>query len=379
MLSSNFLLVVNAESVDTSKHQILTYSWMNTDLGTAYGYGSKYVGLSDGTTDQYQTVSYVDFNTKLLFASGFQITNTDGSILIPGGKTAELKLDQLWSEVTLKKPSGDLQTTFKHSDNSTAYASLEYVDGTTEIIYPVPVKRQDSTIDVTFNFTPKKDLLKMSVILETNLSILQGRLHADQKEDGNYRTLAYLDFGEKQDGTMNLSIEVDSKEAGLLASLIEWVKGIFDKITDGFENVKNGFTNVINGIIELPQKIWSFIEDGLKKLFVPDESFIESFKNRWDLLLEDKLGAVYQVVTLASDLWNTIMAYDETNIISMPEVEIPLPDDIHFAFGGYDVKIVPDGFVSLVNAVKLIISILATVLFVNGLRKRYDEVMGVEQ
>lgn len=52
---------------------------------------------------------------------------------------------------------------------------------------------------------------------------------------------------------------------------------------------------------------------------------------------------------------------------------------ILFTFGGYDVQIVPTGFDFIVNILKTVIGIVCTILCVNALRKKYDEVMGVVQ
>ena len=72
------------------------------------------------------------------------------------------------------------------------------------------------------------------------------------------------------------------------------------------------------------------------------------------------------------------MQADETDTIEFPQASINL-SGTPFTFGGYSVKIVPEGFGVLVTAIKSIVAIVCTVAFVNGMRKRYDEIMGVEQ
>lgn len=103
------------------------------------------------------------------------------------------------------------------------------------------------------------------------------------------------------------------------------------------------------------------------------------YKTKWETLLAEKLGAVYQVTEIIFGAWDDVQNADETNTITFPTVSIPLPDNNNFSFGGYDVKIVPDGFEAFVEVVKGAIGIACTFLFINGVRKRYDEVMGVRE
>ena len=390
LLSSNFL-VVNAESLDTSKYQVLTYAWVNTDVNVAQGYMAQYVGLSDGVDDKFQKVAYIDYLDQIILCSGFQVSNKDKSAVVPGGKQVEVKLDQLWSTFNFKKPSFNYDLDFIPTENSNTYVVISYIDGSTENIYPVPIKRQDNTIDVSFNFTPKMDVLNISFIMETTVDGEHFYAIGDWQDAGYYRTLATIDFGEKQDGTMNLTIEVQSKESGLLASLIEWVKGIFNNVKDGFDAVKNGISNIANYIIELPNKLWNLISEGLKSLFVPTEQQIVDFKEDIDLLLKEKFGALYEVADIVRSSWEnvtvtsvagpgggssgggTIVTGGES--INLPTVTIPLPDGNQFSFGGTTIRCVPQGFEFLATALKTIIGILITFVFANGIRKRYDEVI----
>lgn len=59
----------------------------------------------------------------------------------------------------------------------------------------------------------------------------------------------------------------------------------------------------------------------------------------------------------------------------MPEVNVMLVDT-EFVFGGYEVQIIPDKFEVLVKALKSIISIVCTLLFVNALKSKYDKLIG---
>lgn len=178
------------------------------------------------------------------------------------------------------------------------------------------------------------------------------------------------------DESYNAGVDKVDETSGLLSSLIEWVKSIREGVSEIFETLSSGFGAVVNGITSLPRLIWEKIEAGLKNLFVPDQEYLEQYMFDFDTLLDDKFGAVYQVVDITLESWDRISANDERNTIDFPETTIALPDDNEFTFGGYEVPIVPDGFEWLATALKGFVGVVCTVMFVNGLRKRYDEVMG---
>ena len=76
--------------------------------------------------------------------------------------------------------------------------------------------------------------------------------------------------------------------------------------------------------------------------------------------MSSRFGAVYQVVNIMTDSWDGIMQADQTDTISFPQATLNF-SGTSFSFGGYDVKIVPDGFGVLVTAIKSIVAIVCTV------------------
>lgn len=246
--------------------------------------------------------------------------------------------------------------------------TVVYTDGTRADVSCTWTDKTDELFNVEASFAPSGDIQKivLSVTGTLNKSVYQNYLKSD-----NSSKVSVLGAEEYGDNTFILKIEQSSEEAGLLS-------GILGKITDLWRTAEAGFANIVKGITELPQKLWSLIEDGLKKLFVPSEETMTAYKDKWDQLLAERFGAVYQVVNILTESWDEVMAADQTDTIDFPSATINL-SGTPFTFGGYTVKIVPDGFSALVTAIKLIVGIVCSVAFVNGLRKRYDEIMGVEQ
>lgn len=172
---------------------------------------------------------------------------------------------------------------------------------------------------------------------------------------------------------------------GLLSSIIEWIKSIYEGIVNlpskianslktFFDNIVNAVTNIGNLIKNAIVDLGNFLIDGIKNLFIPSEEDITKMKDKWDTLLSDRFGALYQVASLISD-YASAFTEQNKNTITFPSVSIPLAG-AEFTFGGWEVQIVPDGFEIVFDTLKLITSILATFLFVNGMKKRFDKLLG---
>lgn len=244
-------------------------------------------------------------------------------------------------------------------DPSSIRAIVYYDGGEMQYFDVIDFSVSGVSLSMQFEFAPDQDVSQVEFIITQEF---------DRAFGVNSRIVTYF-TGEGNNPTFVI-VDQPTKTEGLLS-------GILQKVKDGFQNLKDGLNNVVNSIAELPTKLWEKISDGLKGLFVPSEESMTVYKDKWDDLLASRFGAVYQVVHIMTDSWDGIMNADQTNTIAFPSATINL-SGTPFTFGGYDVKVVPDGFDILTTAVKSIVAIISTVAFVNGLRKRYDEIMGVE-
>lgn len=251
-----------------------------------------------------------------------------------------------------------------YSDGSTGYASAD-INGD----------------DVSITFTPSTSVQQICLIFGIEVDKTQDITdYGVMNSNGLPSVLIGVRVGEHtKDTEFLIKIEVEEESTGWLRSILDWIRGIFESIGQGFANLWSWLQSVIDTILGLPAKIWEFIEDGFYKLFVPSPDFVLDFSENWDRLLENKFGAVYEVLNLTFDSWDRIQASNEQNTITIPQTSINLPEGASFSFGGQDVRIVPQGFEWLATTIKTFVGGLCTIMFVNGLRKRYDEVMGVEQ
>lgn len=328
-------------------------------IGSSFSYTTGN-GQTEKTAQNYSTnKAYLNTSNKL--QQYLIVRPLNGGIIAESKIKTTITLENVYTSYLL---SGDTHV-YAYSPNYVQF-EIYYIDGTTEFVTG-SILGTTSDFEKTYKvtFTPDKDVKHFVLRVQTPLY--------ETIPDGwdSFGITAYS--GETNgDGRIKLTVDQPSEEAGLL-------EGIWGSLASGFDNLSQKLQSVVDTITNLPSKIWEFIENGLKSLFVPDEEYIEDYKSRWDTFLADKLGAVYQVVQITYGAWEDISLADTKNEIDFPKVTIPLPDNEKFSFGGMKVQIVPDKFNGIVDTLKIIVGIACTIMFVNGLRKRYDEVMGVEK
>lgn len=336
---------------------------------------------------------YHSLNTRAQFGVNFTITNEDGSVLLPSGSKYSLLLENMMFRVVVKDDGDGIIESFNYGQATENWIVVYYIyaDGTQDLIFTTFQNPELQSSHVTLNNSKNTSNVKLNI--EAEKDILKVRIVEGMRITDVNSTLDYAYFESTagfENYPMKVTIEEEDKSIGLLEGIWNGITDLGSKISNGFTELGNkvttGFTNMVNGIKDvfnaikdLPAKIWEFIENGLKSLFVPDEEYMSGYSDKWDSLMASRFGALYEVGDIVVTSWGDIQLADQTDSIQIPEVCLNLPDNCSFTFGGYDVTIVPDGFDVLVNALKLIISLTATYLFINGLIKRYDEIMGVEQ
>ncbi len=148
------------------------------------------------------------------------------------------------------------------------------------------------------------------------------------------------------------------------------------KIHDGFIFSFNSIQNAINNIAA---NVVNGIEDIFEKLFVPnEEKYIEMFEKFKKFML-DKFGGLYQIGELFYQRWQELYIEKQADTFTIPKLNLKLPQNVTLNLGPYTFKIVPNGFEFLANILKNIIGIICTLFFVNGLKYRYNRLMGVKE
>lgn len=350
-----FSVTANAESLDTETYKLNYYSFENNHFS---GLGQADINVGDVSMTPISHTKTFGTGKTYTFRQRLTFVDKAGSAMFKKGKQYTFTANNLYFELQIADI--DITTAIHNLYN----VKLIYVDGSEEYVNDKKhfnYNTSNHLYSVSATFTPKQDVYKIVFYVNTDFT------SAELKSKGvplDVKSSLLIYIGTGTDYALGLDVSVQSEESTLLG-------GIWDTLS-------GGFSSLVDGIANLPNKIWEFIENGLKNLFVPDEEYITGYKDRWESLLSEKLGAVYQVVNITFESWDKITASDQTNTISIPSVTIPL-GKTSFTFGGYDVAIVPEGFDWLATSIKALLGGLCTILFINGLRKRYDEIMGVEQ
>lgn len=387
MLCSVLLLgafSTNVSAADVQEgYQIYQYHrWPSTISGTDLVFTP-----NNNTVESKETeLFYRDPSTSSI-TTVYRIDKINKDNLIDKGKSVKISFNNVYYSILVRSISGLSPEYTYLRDPDFVSVLVKYDDGTEKTFTEGVTfsKKGTALLNFDFEFTPTGDV---SQIL---FNVVQKNIREDipyPDSEGYYVTFYSGEFS--GDDRYQFAMEISSEEAGLLKSIIEWLKGIVNSITEipqkiwnffsaAFEDVFGWLEDIWDTLSQLPSKIWEFIENGLKKLFIPSEGYIFGFREDMDYLLADRFGAVYQVVNITLESWDRVMESDDTNSVDIPLVTIPLPDNNSFSFGGYNVTVIPNGFEFIADILKSLVGIICTLLFVNGLRNKYDEVMGVEK
>ena len=351
LLFVGFSSSVNAEELENLELDIYHHHYYNGEY-----FGDLTFTPNNGSTEKKETVKTYSYPLPAKpYNNRLRIVKKNQDILAQADRKTTIKVNNFYFSILAEVMGSDYNFKEYIVKPDSVSATIDYVDGSTESINDERVSfvaRKDKIINLTLEFTPPKDVQRIYFKLDIN------NLASKLPTDGLTHNLTFYSGEYDGDDKYQISVDIASEELGLIETILEFVSSIYD------------------GIVNLPTKLWNLISDGLKSLFVPSDEFIVQFKDDINTLLSQKLGAVYQVVDILMNTWDSIEQSTVTNTIHFPQVSINLPDNAKFEFGGWDIKIVPDGFDILVNGVKMIVGVISTLFFVNGLKRRYDEVMG---
>lgn len=153
----------------------------------------------------------------------------------------------------------------------------------------------------------------------------------------------------------SVSVNVQD-EQGLLNGVVSWLKKLVDSVK------------------ELPAKIGDYIADKIRGLFVPSEEDLLEIIDKFELLLKERFGIAYDANKIIDDLAMSFTYTESKTSVEFPTVTVNLAGT-SFSFGGWQVKLIPDGFEGLADSLKFIVNIVCTLGFVMAICKRWEEVL----
>lgn len=173
--------------------------------------------------------------------------------------------------------------------------------------------------------------------------------------------------GQEMQHTFNdFSVTIETN-SGKLASIIEYIKNLPTNIKNALKSLFDGITNAITNAV-------SSILEGIKNLFVPTQEDLTEYKDKWDQLLADRFGAVYQCVSLVQSYWESMRPGMAIGSIPFPMIALEF-SGVYWEFGGFDVQIRPPGFDYLFQVLSMIVNAVCSIAFLNVLKNKYERLM----
>lgn len=324
-----------------------------------YRYGSKYVGLTiNSGADPFSNKTYItgvcDGKSGPLLRGELGFRMNDGTRIAFQGESAVIDLSNVllygFFNYTPYHPNFNKFSSFTYRlyDVSGNYEEFEFDTST------IPYDYATSSFDLSLKLDNAPfDIYKIVFVFEYTVYDLYGYPTSQSAFE------QHIGFS----NSVFSYTEIDAT-AGFFASIIEWLR-----------DIRSGISGVVSAIVSIPGQIWGFIESGLKSLFVPDQQQIIDFNNAMDELLGDRLGALYQATSMVVNFLLDLGSYDQQGTIRFPGLDLS-SFGIPFVMEPQDVQIVPESFNFVVDAIKLIVNILATLAVLNALKRRLERVFG---
>ena len=180
----------------------------------------------------------------------------------------------------------------------------------------------------------------------------------------------------------NVSFDV-TQSGEEYSGIIGWIRNVFNGITGLPARIANSIGNFFSTLGQKIVDLGISILDGIKGLFIPTEDDVTSIKGRFEQLLDDRFGAVYDSTEIIDDFANAFTTESQAAMIdsegangyvSFPSVTVNLLGT-DFTFGGWEVDLIPDKFEFLIDILKMVTNIACTFLLVNSLRRRLESLL----
>lgn len=356
-------------------YQVPTYSksYMQTTVSAATT-GTTYTNIySNSVSSLNQDI----FNSTSNYLLGYRVTigGLANPILFDMGDSGSVIVRGLVMRARVKHgPGGNTTNLYNFHEESVQYIDLYYTDVNGERYFLKTIDNPGAVM--SYNDTESTLTLRLdygefpddaySVDFELYFTAHEAFFKSDDITDGLSSVM--FGWGHHKD-LFDVTLKLNSGNAGFFESIFGWLQSILNAIT-------GGFSSLIDNIVSLPSQIWSFIETGLKNLFVPSPSDLKTIKQNWDTLLSERFGALYDVVDIISGFADTFSNVSAQDSITFPTVSLELAGS-KFDFGGWEVPIVPhERFQFLFDVLRQIVNIVCTCLFLNGLARRFSNMLG---
>ena len=121
-------------------------------------------------------------------------------------------------------------------------------------------------------------------------------------------------------------------EVTVNTGVLQEINGKLTEIQTSTTQIKTDVSEIKNGLQDSNSSIWGAFKDSVSGLFVPSAGELESVKNGFDQLAQDKLGGAYETVGLVSDgvksVSDKIKNPGSSPGVEFPGISVPLGGDV---------------------------------------------------
>lgn len=121
-------------------------------------------------------------------------------------------------------------------------------------------------------------------------------------------------------------------EVTVNTGILQEINGKLTEIQTSTTQIKNDVSEIKNGLQDSNSSIWGAFKDSVSGLFVPSSGELESVKNGFDQLAQDKLGGAYQSVEMVNEgvqiVTNKIKNPGTNPGVEFPGISVPLGGDV---------------------------------------------------
>lgn len=300
------------------------------DVSVTYDYNIALTG-TDTTTTFMQYVDFYDEDFNLLSTSFY---TTEGFDVANG---ASMTID-----TKLTVPNGACYMDMEISTDPFAVSDVQLLDW------------RVSDMQMTFDMSDvEANSLMMSGIIDRLDTLVDEALETNESLDEIIALLKQIIADMSSSGCDHTEI----------VELLERITGKQDQELTWLEKIWQAVTSI-------PDQIG----DKMTDLFVPSEEKIQEVTDKADQLVHENLGGVAQAGDAVMDIAGAFVEQETQEFITFPAVTLEF-SGVPWTFGGWQVDVVPDGFEWLFGTLAYIIDIVATLAFVNSMKRRWERVM----
>lgn len=121
-------------------------------------------------------------------------------------------------------------------------------------------------------------------------------------------------------------------EVQVNTGILQEINGTLTEIKTSTVTIQNDVSEIKDGLQDGNSSIWGAFKDSVSGLFVPSSGDLESVKNGFDQLAQDKLGGAYQTVDMVSggvqSVTNKIKNPGSNPGVEFPGISVPLGGDV---------------------------------------------------